>query len=274
MGENTRAPSLQERDGALSFFQKLQKGDGMIAKGILMGLLAVVVSAGGLWAEEKPSAFFRNNAIAIKGGYHFYVDSDFTDFWQVKKKDYNGFAFELAYERELIKYLGLETALGYHKAHTKYSHTNLVYSGDRSAMETTLENVYLSLSLKPHIPLGSSFQVYLGAGGDFYYAHSKMEGDYQRGGTYIYINRTEENFAFGFHGLAGIEVLLLKDPAKFGVADMPMSLFLEYKYSHVMVDDTDERVVKDINSAVGSSLDSHDLNVGGHLVFLGLRWRF
>ena len=55
---------------------------------------------------------------------------------------------------------------------------------------------------------------------------------------------------------------------------MPMSLFLEYKYSYVMVDGADEQVVKDINSAVGSSMDSHDLNVGGHLVFLGLRWRF
>jgi opacity protein-like surface antigen len=141
-------------------------------------------------------------------------------------------------------------------------------------METTLENGYLSLSLKPHIPLGSHFQAYLGAGGDFYYTHSKMEGDYQRGGTYIYINRSEENFSFGFHGLAGLEVLLLKDPTRFGVADMPMSLFLEYKYSYVPVKGVDEGVVKDINSAVGSSLDSHDLNVGGHLVFLGLRWRF
>ncbi len=130
-------------------------------------------------------------------------------------------------------------------------------------METTLENVYLSLSLKPHIPLGSYFQLYLGAGGDFYYTHSKMEGDYQYGGTYIYTNHSEELFTFGFHGLAGIEVLLLKDPAKFGVADMPMSLFLEYKYSYVMVDGADKQVVKDINSAVGSSLNSHDLNVVG-----------
>jgi len=246
----------------------------MVAKGILVGLLAVVVGAGGLCAEEKPSAFFRNNAIALKLGYHFYVDSDFTDFWRVEKADYNGLAFELAYERELIKYLGLEVALGYHKAHRTASHTNLVYSGDRSAMETTLENVYLSLSLKPHIPLGSYFQLYLGAGGDFYYTHSKMEGDYQQGGAYIYINRSEENFTFGFHGLGGLEVLLLKDPTRFGVADIPMSLFLEYKYSHVLVKGVDERVVKDINSAVGSSVDSHDLNVGGHLVFLGLRWRF
>jgi len=246
----------------------------MVAKGILMGLLAVMVSAGVLCAEEKPSIFFRNNAIAVKGGYHFYVDSDFTDFWRGKDEDYDGFSFELAYERELVKYLGLEAALGYHKAHKKDSYTNLVYSGDRSAMETKLENLYLSLSLKPHIPLGSSFQVYLGAGADFYYTHSKLEGDYQQGGTYIYINHSEELFTFGFHGLAGLEVLIWKDPASFGAADMPMSLFLEYKYSYVMVDGADEQVVKDINSAVGSSMDSHDLNVGGHLVFLGLRWRF
>jgi hypothetical protein len=246
----------------------------MVAKGILMGLLAVMVSAGGLCAQEKPFPFFRNNAIALKGGYHFYVDSDFTDFWRVKDKDYDGGAFELAYERELVKYLGLEAALGYHKAHTKNSYTNLVYAGDRSVMETRLENLYLSLSLKPHIPLGSSFHVYLGGGADFYYTHSKMEGDYQRGGTYIYINHSEELFTFGFHGLAGLEVLVWKDPAKFGFADMPMSLFLEYKYSYVMVDGADEQVVKDMNSAVGSSLSSHDLNVGGHLVFLGLRWRF
>jgi len=246
----------------------------MVAKGILMGLLAVMVSAGVLGAEETPSPFFRNNAIAIKGGYHLYVDSDFTDFWRAKEEDYDGFAFELAYERELIKHLGLEIALGYHKAHTKSSYTNLVYSGDRSAMETKLENLYLSLSLKPHIPLGSYFQVYLGGGVDFYYTHSKMEGDYQLGGTYIYTNHSEELFTFGGHGLAGLEFLIWKDPAKAGAADMPMSLFLEYKFSYVMVKDADEDVVKDINSAVGSSLGSHDLNVGGHLIFLGLRWRF
>ena len=42
----------------------------MVARGILVGLLAVMVNAGVLWAEEKPSTFFRNNAMAIKGGYH------------------------------------------------------------------------------------------------------------------------------------------------------------------------------------------------------------
>ena len=246
----------------------------MVAKGILMGLLTVMIGAGVLCAEEKTPAFFRNNAMALKLGYHFYVDSDFTDFWMVKEEDYNGVAFELAYERELIKYLGLEIALGYHKSNKTYSYTNLVYSGDRSTMETTLQNTYLSLSLKPHLPLGSSFQLYLGGGGDFYYTHSKMEGDYQRGGTAIYINHSEENFTFGFHGLAGLEVLLLKEPARYGVADMPMSLFLEYKYSHVLVKGVDENVVKDINSFAGSSVGSHDLNTGGHLVFLGLRWRF
>ena len=246
----------------------------MVAKGILMGLLAVMVSAGVLCAEEKTPVFFRNNAIAVKVGYHFYVDSDFTDFWMVDPDDYNEVAFELAYERELIKYLGLEIAMGYNKSNKTYSYTNLVYSGDRSTMETDLQNLYLSVSLKPHLPLGSSFQLYAGVGGDFYYTHAKMEGDYERGGTAIYINNSEELFTFGLHGLAGLEVVLLKDPARFGVFDMPMSLFVEYKYSYVMVDGADKHVVKDINSFTGSSLGSHDLNVGGHLVFMGLKWRF
>jgi len=246
----------------------------MLAKGILMGLLAVMVSAGGLWAEEKTPVFFRNNAVTIKVGYHFYEDSDFTDYWMVDPDDYNEVAFELAYERELIRYLGLEAALGYNKSNKTYSYTNLVYSGDRSTMETDLQNFYLSVSLKPHLPLGSYFQLYVGAGGDFYYTDVKMEGTYERGGTAIYINHSEERFTFGYHGLAGVEVVLLKDPAKFGVWDMPMSLFLEYKYSHVMAKDADKKPIKDINSFTGSSLGYHDLNVGGHLVFAGLKWRF
>jgi len=241
---------------------------------MVAGMLGLVINDGMIWAQEKIPPFFRSNAVAIKLGYHMYVDSDYTDYWKVKKEDYNGFAFELAYERELIRYLGLEIALGAHKGDQEYHYMNLVYAGDRSSLKTWLQNAYLSLSLKPHFPLGNYFHLYLGTGPDVCYNHIKTEGDYERGGAGIYINRSEGRIALGVHGLAGLEVLLLRDPAKFGIADMPMSLFLEYKYSYIPVKEVDDKVVKDINSFAGSSVSAHDLDVGGHMFFLGFRWRF
>jgi hypothetical protein len=53
-----------------------------------------------------------------------------------------------------------------------------------------------------------------------------------------------------------------------------MSLFLEYKYAYVPIQDFDENTVNRINSFAGSSVSSHDFDTGGHFIFTGLRWKF
>ena len=74
--------------------------------------------------------------------------------------------------------------------------------------------------------------------------------------------------------MAGAELLLFEKPFERGVYDMAMSLFLEYKYAYVPIEDFDENVIKRINSFAGSSVGSHNFDAGGPSVFLGLRWKF
>jgi hypothetical protein len=59
-----------------------------------------------------------------------------------------------------------------------------------------------------------------------------------------------------------------------GVYDMPISLFLEYKYACVPINNFDETMINRINSFAGSSVESHDFNAGGQSIFLGRRWKF
>jgi hypothetical protein len=56
--------------------------------------------------------------------------------------------------------------------------------------------------------------------------------------------------------------------------DAPVSLILEYKYSWVEINDADKKAIDDVNGAYGSNLSNHDLDVGGHMVFIGMRWHF
>ena len=102
----------------------------MIAKVILLGLLMVMGSAGVIQADEKGPPFSRKNAFALKVGYHLYNNSDFTDYWVADKKDFNGVAAEVSYERGLLKYLALELALGYHQGNKEYAYRNLIFAGD------------------------------------------------------------------------------------------------------------------------------------------------
>jgi opacity protein-like surface antigen len=192
----------------------------------------------------------------------------------VDKQDFDGFTGEIAYERELIKYLGLEFALGYYGSSKKYSYNNLVSSGDQASLDANISNTYGSLTLKPHFPLSRWFQVYFGGGGDLYYTFVKFEGTYAGGGSSTSLNNSDNKLAVGFHGLGGAELLLFEKPFERGVYDMAMSLFLEYKYTYVPIKGFDEDVIKRMNSFAGSSVGSHDFNAGGPSIFLGLRWKF
>ena len=58
---------------------------------IIGALILVLMGTGLLHAADQESPFLRNNALAVKVGYHFYPDSDFTDYWKVSKQDLDGF---------------------------------------------------------------------------------------------------------------------------------------------------------------------------------------
>jgi len=246
----------------------------MRVKEILLALLMVIVSAGAIHAQEKNLFLSKKNSFSLKAGYHIYNGSDYTDYWRVNKRNYEGPAAEIAYERELIKYLGLEIALGFYRANQAYNYSNLVLAGDSASLDATVSNTYLSLSLKPHFPVGNYFQFYFGAGADLYYTLANFTGSYLRGSSTVSFDETESNLSVGFHGMGGVEYLFWKATNRLTEFDMPVSLFFEYKYSYVPVKDFDKRVVDRIHSLTGSSINPHPLDAGGNLAFFGLRWRF
>jgi opacity protein-like surface antigen len=246
----------------------------MRVREILLALLMVIIGAGGIQAQEKNLFLSKKNSFSLKAGYHIFNGSDYTDFWMVNQRDYQGPAAEIAYERELIKYLGLEIALGFHRANRGYNYSNLVFVGDSASLEATLSNTYLSLSLKPHFPIGNYFQFYFGAGADLYYTVGNFTGSYQKGSSTVSFDETESKFSVGIHGMGGVEYLFWRTTKRFAEFDMPVSFFLEYKYSYVPVKDFDTKVIDHIHSLTGSSINPHQLDAGGHLAFFGLKWRF
>jgi opacity protein-like surface antigen len=218
------------------------------------------------YGEEKSSYFHKNNALGFKLGYHFFESSDFTNFWEIDEGDMNSFAFELAYERKINPTLGIELSVGYFKSDETYH--NVLFVNDSSDIE--IENYYLSPSLKCHIPVIKTLFFYFGGGPDLYYS----EGNYKYNTTGYSYDVNDNFVTFGLHGLAGIEWYFYTHPARNDMYDAPVSLILEYKYSWVEINDADKKAIDDVNGAYGSNLSNHDLDVGGHMVFIGMRWHF
>jgi len=174
----------------------------MAKKRFMAALILGLMGTGLLHAADPESPFLRNNALAIKLGYHYYPESDFTDYWKVGKQDFDGFVGEISYERELVKYLGLAVSLGYYLSNKQYFYNNLVYSGDQAILDATISNTYLSLTLKPHFPLSRWFQVYFGAGADVYYTYTNFKGIYTRGGSSTFLDNNGHQLG-NEHGSAG-----------------------------------------------------------------------
>ena len=228
-----------------------------------LGLLFIFCAAG--YGEEKPSYLLKKNALGFKLGYHFFESSDLTDFWGIDEEDMHSFAFELAYERKITSTLGIELSFGHFKSDETYH--DVLFVDDSSKVE--FENYYLSPSLKCYIPVTKAFLFYFGGGPDLYF--TKYDYEYKISG--FSYGADDKFVTFGLHGLAGIEWYFIKYPAKSGLHDIPVSLVLEYKYSWVEIKDADEEVIDDLNS-VGLNLSKNDLDVGGHMAFIGLRWHF
>lgn len=239
----------------------------MMKKVFFCFILLYFIFGNAVYAQETASHLLKNNALAIKLGGHFYEHGDdFMDFWGIDEGDMKSFALELAYERKIARRLGIELAFGYFKSNETYRH--VLFIDDTSDIE--IENFYLSPTLKCYMPANDTFVFYIGVGPDLYYT----DGNYEYRATGFSYDAKDDFFSLGAHGLAGVEWYVCKNPAAHGLHDAPVSLFLEYKYSWVNVDDADRKVIDDINRYFGTAYNKNDLDVGGHIVFIGLRWHF
>lgn len=221
------------------------------------------------WAGNGMSDHLaKQNSIALKPGYHTYPDSDLFDFWSIDEDDFSDFMFEIAYERKINPYIGLEIAGGYFSSDERYQD---VLSRDDSA-NIDIVNIYMSPSLKVYLPASDYFYLYAGAGPDIYYTdldfdytdHNIIEGSY---------SKDNDEITFGGHVMGGMEFYLFKYLQQKRYKT-PVGLFVEYRYSWVDVDNLDEPVIDDINAELNTSYSANDLDVGGGQFLFGLRWHF
>ncbi|MDO8281668.1 MAG: outer membrane beta-barrel protein [Thermodesulfovibrionia bacterium] len=226
-------------------------------KTIFFALSALLLICSQGYAQQA-DRLSKDNSIALKIGGHVYPDSDFMDFWRADAADYNGLAFELSYERMLTPNLGIEIPVGYNSSKSTYS--NVFSAGDNSKVD--IDNLYISPSLKLHIPLNRVFEAYIGGGIDFY--HTWVDFDYSDTSPAVF-NESETANTLGYHGLAGIDWFFDNSNTSF-----PVSIFVEYKYTSLTVDNADDKVL----DAMGSSASKHDLDVGGSSFFTGMRWHY
>ncbi len=230
---------------------------------LLLTLLFVLALYGTSYAQSALTE--RKNALAVKGGYRIAESSDFTDFWGIDKKDYDGFVGEISYERKFTRFLGIEAALGY-SGISKY-HPGAIMGTDN--LDTRFTSIYFSPSIKVYLPV-SNFGFYIGAGPDYYFTMGKLKYDF--GG--LSYNDTKTFNSFGFHGLAGVEYVFYKNPAEDNFYDAPVSFLVEYRYSKVTVSDADGELIDYINANLAKTYSKHDLEAGGHAFMIGLRWHF
>lgn len=230
---------------------------------LMFGLLIVAGST--LCAAEREERYLdKKNALSLKIGPHFYENSDFMDDWKIDEQDLDTFAYELSYERKTSRNKGIEFSLGYSSS----SATSEDALGAHDSFKVDIESFYLSPTVKRYLPFKDSFLFFGGIGADFYYTNIDLKYKKYKTGSNSQ-NEHERFFALGLHGLAGAEYYLLKRLVRnfhnSGVFDRSVSILLQYKYTWVRIKDADKVLLDDLAS---------DLQVGGHMVFVGVRWHF
>lgn len=217
-------------------------------------------------AEMGYIHLLKDNALSFKIGAHIYGDNDYMDFWKVDKSDFTSAAGELAYERKISQKIAIELSIGFFSS-TEINKDVLI-PGDSS--DLTIKNLYLSPTVKYFHPINNSFVFYLGIGPDYY----RTEKYHFYKFSSINYEISEEFNTFGLHGLIGLEYYFFKKPAEYGFYDLPVSLIFEYKYSWAKIDDADKALLEKINNFFGTTYLYNDLNIGGHLILLGIRYHF
>ncbi|MFH1135964.1 MAG: hypothetical protein V1816_07745 [Pseudomonadota bacterium] len=204
----------------------------------------------------------RKNAIALKIGPHIYSGSNYLNYWEKKPTDLSVLTFEVGYERNIVSFLGVELAGGYF--HTKMKKTSTIYLGDH--VKSDISTYYFSPSLKGTFNLTTHLAIYGGVGPDLFIAEAKQK--YSSNAT-LNVTAKEQKIIPGAHALAGVEYYIFLHPAEHGFFDAPTGVFVEYKYTYANWKDLD----KDVMKKVGSN-SKHDFNLGGHFIFMGLRFHF
>ena len=232
----------------------------MSLRKILLLALGVVLLSGTVYAEDARLHLDKKNAIALKLGWHWYETSDVFDFWHFNENNFDCPVWVFAYERMIRERLGIEVSLGYFKS----SESNTAGS------DLTITNIFLSPTAKYYFPVGDTFVFYAGAGLDYY----NTEYDHKYSGAFTYAYGADHFNTFGLHGLGGVDWYIFKNPEKYGFYSSPVSLFLEYQYTYLNIDGADDRVIREGNAQLGQSNPTHDLDLGGSTVFIGIRWHY
>ena len=217
-------------------------------------------------AEIESIHFLKDNALSFKIGSHIYGNNDYIDSWKFDDANLMSASGELAYERQISKKIAIELSLGYFRSSDIQK--NVLFSGDSS--DLTTKNLYLSPTAKCNLPLSKSFVFYAGIGPDYY--RTRKYHFYKFGSINYEIIETFNTF--GLHGLIGIEYYFFKKPVKYGFYDLPVSLIFEYKYSWANIGDADKALIDKINTFFSATHSYNDLNVGGHLILIGIKYHF
>ncbi|MBN2687571.1 MAG: outer membrane beta-barrel protein [Deltaproteobacteria bacterium] len=248
---------------------------------ILAGIF--LLFAGTFAAAEDSDYLSKKNAVGVRIGYHLYDSNDTIDYWQMDKSDFSSAIGEITYERSLSKRFGIDFSVGFFETDDNFDSCKRIsgsgyYIDVYPQSNTKVRNIFFSPTLKVYLSLSDSVLLYAGAGPDYCYSEAEFQWRLDvNDGTTTYdltINETDNRHSFGAHGLVGIEYYFYKDPKSHGAFDAPVSLFFEYKYATINVGDFDEKVVDNIHANSGVSIGKHDWNVGGHYVYVGLRWHF
>ena len=232
----------------------------MFLRKVLLLTLGVVLLSGTVYAEEARLHLQKKNACSLKLGWHWYEQSNVFDFWHFNQNNFDATVWVFAYERKIRERLGIEVSLGFFKS----GEANTVGS------DLSITNIFVSPTAKYYFPAGDSFVFYAGGGLDYY--NTKYDHKYSNAFTYQY--GSDRFHTFGFHGLGGVDWYFFKAPEKNGFYGAPVSLFLEYQYAVLEIDDVDDRVLRERNAALGESNPTHDLDLGGSTVFFGIRWHY
>jgi opacity protein-like surface antigen len=225
---------------------------------VLLTFLALFLVSSAVYAAQ-PAYQMNDNRVSLKMGYNFPPNDDFYDIWG----DDESFSFEIAYERKTRDNIGIEVAIG--DLQSSLTADTILYPGDSS--EIDVENIYISPSIKFYFPLNDLFVAYAGAGPDVYFTW--IEHNYKS--TAPAISKSEkDNFqTLGAHILAGIDWFVYTE-SRNDEYNLPVSIFLEYRYSWVNVNEADGLMI----DALDSSEDKNDLDVGGNTFSTGLRFHF
>jgi len=241
----------------------------MLLRKILISTAAIIfILYNTALCEEDTDYSDKKVSIALKFGTNsnYNADSDYKDFWQPNTNWTRFWPREVSYEYKFSKKIGMELSLGYTTLDGD-SH-NILTAGDYS--KTDLANIYFSPSAKFYFPLKSSLYLYGGIGPDIY---DSMGDIHYRDAGQSYDKKSKvSKWGYGAHGMVGAEYYFFKNPAAHNMYSWPVSIELQYKYTWAIVKELDKKLINDMNSELGTSHSANDINVGGHLITLGVKW--